>query len=70
MIDLNVLRQFASDGPGEERVPITRNALRQIVREIDAGRAALAVLDFAQNRREDAALRSGFAAAIDVGDPA
>lgn len=69
MIDLQVLRQFASDGPGEERIPITRNAVRQIVRELEAGRAALAVLDFAQNRREEVALRAGIGAAIDVGDP-
>lgn len=70
MIDLQVLRQFASDGAGEERIPITRNAVRQIVRELEAGRAAQALLNFAQHQREDVALRSSINAAIDVGDPA
>ncbi|MBN9143741.1 MULTISPECIES: hypothetical protein [unclassified Novosphingobium] len=69
MIDLQVLRQFASDGPGEERIPITRNAVRQIVRELEAGRAALGVLAFAQNRREEVALRSEIGPAIDIGNP-
>ena len=70
MIDLQVLRNFASDGPGDERIPITRNAVRQIVRELEAGRAAAALLDYAQHRREDHALRAAMGPAIDVGDTA
>ena len=44
MIDLQVLRDAAMGGSPEERVPLTRGALAQIVRELVRGRAAEAAL--------------------------
>ena len=42
MIDLAVLQAAAEGGAEEERVPISRRALRQIVRELSAARAMTA----------------------------
>ena len=66
MINLQVLRDEATAGPGKERVPITRQALAQIVRELEMGRAALAVVN-AGKELSGVMARQG---CIDVGDDA
>ena len=67
MIDLQELRQQADAGDGHERVPITRNALRQIVREIEQGRAAQAMRQ-GQQRLDGVVAQWAGAACLDVGN--
>jgi hypothetical protein len=43
MIDLQGLRDIAQGGAEEDRLPITRRMVRQLVRELEQGRAAMAL---------------------------